>query len=171
MLPLSRVYLNALDTRLKNTRSIFSTSMARLMGVSPSGASRRSLMSRLRASCTNDSVQSFTVCRKFTSVRCSLSFPFSYFRKSRIWLMRRCRIRTFLSAIFVSTFCEGVRLEADASCATGSAIRVRGVRRSCDTFVKNMSFDCVASSSLLLRSCSWSRCSASWSRCSSSSRF
>ncbi len=150
---------------LKNTRSIFSTSTA---AVNPSGRSdvTASLMSRLRAMATNASVHSTKRRPMGDSVRLSDRRPFSYLRKSSIWFISRRSILTFLSAIFISVFWRGVRLSAAASCSTGSAMRVSGVRRSCETLVKKISFDCVASASCSLRAFCASRCSSSRRFCS-----
>ena len=41
----------------------------------------------------------------------------------------------------IKLFWEGVRFPAPASCSTGSAIRVSGVRRSWETLVKNISLE------------------------------
>ncbi len=132
--PLSGVYLNALPMRLKNTLSTFSTSMARI--ASPSGhKSNLSFIRRRRASSENDGIHSSTNFPKSTSLRLSCILPFSYLRKSRISLISLLRILTLREAISRSECCRLVRLVASASCSTGSAIRVRGVRRSCDTLV------------------------------------
>ncbi len=110
IVPLSGVYLKAFETRLKKTRSNFSPSMAICIG--SSGRSTIILMSRFRARARKASIHSLTHSTRSVSVRLSFSLPFSYLRKSSIWLIRRLRILTFLSAIFMSVCCCGVRLPA-----------------------------------------------------------
>ena len=125
-----------------------------------------------------DSVQSLIWAATSTSMRLSSSFPFSYFLKSRIWLMRRIRMRTFFIAKAMSLCCPSVRLSARAICDTGSAISVSGVRKSWETLVKNVSFDCVAcrSCSIIWLISSFFCCSCTYwrsisSRCASSFAF
>lgn len=160
MEPLRGVYFSALESRLKNTRSIFSTSTASGRDCPAAGASSSSLMPRLQATAWNDSIHSRMHWLKSTSKRWTSSLPFSYLRKSSIWSIRRRSIRTFFSAIFMRVCCCGVRLSAAASCATGSEMSVSGVRRSCDTLVKNISLDWVAFSSCSLSRFCLSRCDA-----------
>ncbi len=158
--PLSGVCLKALLMRLKNTRSIFSTSTA-TVGISFALMSATSWISCFRATSLNDSVQSFSIVGNDTSANLRSASPFSYLRKSSIWSMRRRSMATFFLAICIN---EWVFVESPgslATCSTGPAISVNGVRRSWETFVKNISFERVACSSWTKRaSCfSFSSCS------------
>ena len=94
-------------------------------------------------------------------------FPFSYLRKSRIWLTRRKRIFTFRWTNNNIRRWSSLKDESASKCSTGSATNVSGVRKSWDIFVKKTSLAWVASSSWWESWISWSRCSSSLSRCSS----
>jgi len=120
-----------------------------------------------RAAARNDSFQSSKEERTSTWTGVYSILPFSYLRKSRIWLTRRKRIFTF-RWISINIRCwSPLSVWSANKCSTGSATNVSGVRKSWDIFVKKTSLACVASSSWWESWMSWSRCSSSLSRCSS----
>ena len=143
ILPPAGVYLKAFDKRLKKMRSIFSGSIAK----EKSSSICRSMDKRifcLRAMLWKASIHSRRSGTKRTSCKWRSNLPFSYLRKSRIWFSKRLRIWMFLWAIRTNSCCWSVRFVALSSCSIGSEINVSGVRKSCDTFVKKVSFECVA---------------------------
>ena len=166
ILPPCGVNLMELPKRLYTIRSSFFAST--LTRHSPSPAEKSRLMPFVCASEENDSCHERI--NELMSTVCNFNciFPFSTFLKSRIWLTR-----SNSTPVLRLTMCNSGKMPIPSllcsffiASSTGAAIRLRGVRKSCEIFVKNTSLAFVASSSSLVMLSNCPFCSISLFCCS-----